>query len=44
MPIARIPYDELPEALQPGWQDAMEWAGEAGFFEVGAHAPELISW
>ena len=44
MPIARIPYDELPAALQPGWQDAMEWAGEAGFFEVGAHAPELISW
>ena len=44
MPISRIPFEELPEALRPLWENSMERAGEAEFVEVGANAPELISW
>ena len=44
MPISRIPFDKLPEELRPTWEDSMDRAGEAEFIEVGAHAPELISW
>jgi len=44
VPISRIPFDQLPEAMKPAWVDSMDRAGEAEFIEVGAHAPELITW
>ena len=44
MSISRVPFDQLPAELKPAWKDSMDRAGEAEFIEVGAHAPELISW
>lgn len=44
MPISRVPFEKLPEELRPIWEDSMDRAGEAAFIEVGAQAPELISW
>ena len=44
MPLTRIPFDNLPEQLKPAWENSMDRAGEAEFIEVGAHAPETITW
>tara|TARA_B100000686_G_C16636959_1_gene887862 strand:- start:226 stop:468 length:243 start_codon:yes stop_codon:yes gene_type:complete len=40
----RVPRDELPSELIELYDKGMDEAGEAEFFEVGAHAPELLDW
>ena len=42
--LKHITRDELPSELVEMYDVSMEQAGEAEFFEVGAHAPELLDW
>ena len=41
-PMQRVPFEQLPEPLQPVWTALNDLTGEPTFVEVFAQAPELL--
>ena len=42
--LPRLAPDEMPEHIRQGWEQSMALRGDATWFEVMAHAPELYDW
>ncbi|MEQ8733489.1 MAG: carboxymuconolactone decarboxylase family protein [Rhodospirillaceae bacterium] len=40
----RVARDDLPERMQPAWDNAMEMHGDATFTEVFGNAPHMYDW
>ena len=42
--LPRIAPEDMPEHIRHGWERSMALRGDATWFEVMAHAPELYDW
>ena len=42
--LPRVAREDMPEVLRQGYDTAKEVRGDATFFEIGAHAPEILDW
>ncbi len=42
--LPRVDPKDMPDNIQKAWQHSMDLRGDATFFEVFAHHPELYNW